>query len=67
MTTSIMSKNVTIDSQYLHPELAVDRILSAPLSGYPELQTLADEHHTLYRLICNETGNQCIKTASRAY
>ncbi|WP_082879984.1 DUF2442 domain-containing protein [Methylomonas methanica] len=56
MTTSITGKNIRIDSQYLHVELADGRIISTPLSWYPQLQTAEDEQRTDYRFICGGTG-----------
>lgn len=56
MTTFVTGKEVYIDSQYLHVELADGRIISTPLSWYRELQAADDSQRAGYHFICGGTG-----------
>ena len=56
MTTLISGKDVRLDSQYLHVELADGRIISTPLSWYRELQAADDAQRAQHQFICGGTG-----------
>ncbi|WKJ89752.1 DUF2442 domain-containing protein [Methylomonas montana] len=56
MTTFITGKDVRIDTQYLHVELADGRIISTPLNWYQELQVANDQQRADHRFICAGTG-----------
>ncbi|MDD5037082.1 MAG: DUF2442 domain-containing protein [Methylococcaceae bacterium] len=56
MNISTVGKAVTFDHRYLHVELADGRIISTPLSWYPELLNAPVKTLGEYRLICQGTG-----------
>jgi len=53
---SSTGKQVTFDNRHLHVELADGRIISTPMSWYPELQRATVEQIANYNLICSNTG-----------
>lgn len=61
MTILITGKDVHIDDQYLHVELADGRIISTPLSWYRELQVADEQQRANYRFICGGTGIEWIQ------
>ena len=54
--SSIKSKAIHIDEQYLHVELKDGRIISSPMNWYPELKNATLVQLTTYRFICRGTG-----------
>ncbi len=56
MNTSISGKSVTFDNRYIHVELVDGRIISTPLSWYPELLNASVNELGQYRFICQGTG-----------
>jgi hypothetical protein len=56
MNTSIAGKAVSFDNRYLHVELTDGRIISTPLSWYPELQSATPTELQAWRFICQGTG-----------
>ncbi len=56
MSGLIKGKEVHFDESYLHVKLADDRIISTPLSWYPQLKKATLEQLTDYRFICMGTG-----------
>lgn len=56
MNTLIAGKAVTFDNRYLHVELTDGRIISTPLSWYPELLNSSIKELDSYRFICQGTG-----------
>ena len=53
---SLKGKAVHFDERYLHVELKDGRIISTPMSWYPELQRATLSQLTQYRFICRGTG-----------
>jgi len=49
-------KAVHIDERYLHVELKDGRVISTPMSWYPELQNATLAQLADYRFICRGTG-----------
>ena len=49
-------KSVRVDDRYLHVELADGRIISTPLSWYPELHQASLTSLSEYTFICEGTG-----------
>lgn len=56
MPTSIKGKKVHFDDRYLHVGLEDGRIISTPISWYPELQHASLKQVSRYRFICENTG-----------
>ena len=56
MSTLVTGKTVRLDDQYLHDELADDRIISTPLNWYRELQSADEQSRNYHRFICDGTG-----------
>lgn len=56
MIGSIKGRSVHFDDRYLHVELEDDRIISTPLSWYPDLQSATVRELGNYSLICSGTG-----------
>jgi hypothetical protein len=56
MNTLIAGKAVTFDKRYLHVELADGRIISTPLSWYPELLSASTKDLGDCHFICQATG-----------
>ena len=56
MTGFPAGKKVWADSRLLHVELLDGRVISTPLSWYPELVNAAIKDLSNYRLICDGTG-----------
>ncbi|MBS4068172.1 MAG: DUF2442 domain-containing protein [Sulfurimonas sp.] len=54
--SSLKGKAVHFDERYLHVELKDGRIISTPMSWYPELQRATLTQLTQYRFICRGTG-----------
>jgi hypothetical protein len=53
---SLTGKNVTFDNRYLHVELSDGRIISTPMSWYPELQQSTVQQINHFSFICDDTG-----------
>lgn len=49
-------KSVHFDDNYLHVELKDGRIISTPMTWYPELRQATVEQLLKYRFICKGTG-----------
>lgn len=49
-------KKVGFDDSYLNVELADGRIISTPITWYPELKRAKFEQLKNYKLICRNTG-----------
>ncbi len=56
LNISISGKAVTFDSRYLHVELVDGRIISTPLTWYPELLNASVKALGEYHFICQGTG-----------
>ncbi|OGT98186.1 MAG: hypothetical protein A2X80_12725 [Geobacteraceae bacterium GWB2_52_12] len=54
--SSLKGKAVHIDERYLHVELKDGRMISTPMSWYPELKNATLVQLTDYRFICRGTG-----------
>ena len=54
--SSLKGKAVHVDERYLHVELKDGRIISTPMSWYPELRNATLAQLTQYRFICRGTG-----------
>ena len=54
--SSLKGKIVRVDERYLHVELKDGRIISTPMSWYPELQRATLTQLANYRFICRGTG-----------
>lgn len=54
--SSLTGKAVHFDERYLHVELKDNRIISTPMSWYPELQRATLAQLAQYRFICRGTG-----------
>ncbi|MGF2735310.1 DUF2442 domain-containing protein [Marinobacter sp. DUT-1] len=52
----LKGKDVHIDDRYLHVELADGRVISTPVSWYPELEQASISDFRKYRFICDGTG-----------
>ena len=52
----LKGKAVHIDERYLHVELKVGRMISTPMSWYPELNNATLAQLAGYRFICRGTG-----------
>ena len=52
----LKGKAVHIDERYLHVELKDGRIISTPMSWYPELNNATLAQLADYRFICRGTG-----------
>ncbi len=52
----IKGKKVRFDDQYLHVELKDKKIISTPLSWYPELKKATLNQISNYQFICRGTG-----------
>lgn len=53
---SLTGKDVSFDNRYLHVELSDGRIISTPMSWYPELQHATVEQISHFSFICDNTG-----------
>ncbi|VGO21229.1 DUF2442 domain-containing protein [Pontiella sulfatireligans] len=53
---SLTGKNVSFDNCYLHVELFDGRIISSPMTWYPELQRSTVEQISHFAFICDNTG-----------
>ena len=53
---SFKAKNLTFDENYLRVELEDGRIISTPLTWYPELLKLSDSEKQNFTFICRGTG-----------
>ena len=53
---SSKGKAVHVDERYLHVELKDGRVISTPISWYPELQNATLAQLADYRFICRGTG-----------
>lgn len=54
--SSLKGKAVHFDERYLHVELKDGRIISTPMSWYPDLQRATLAQLVQYRFICRGTG-----------
>ncbi len=54
--SSFKGKSVGFDDRYLHVELEDGRIISTPMSWYPELQNASFSQLKQYGFICQNTG-----------
>ncbi|GAM08581.1 hypothetical protein OR1_00853 [Geobacter sp. OR-1] len=54
--SSLKGKAVHVDERYLHVELADGRMISTPMSWYPELKSATLTQLAQYRFICRGTG-----------
>lgn len=54
--SSLKGEVVHFDERYLHVELKDGRIISTPMSWYPELQRASLAQLANYRFICRGTG-----------
>ena len=52
----LKGKDVHIDDRYLHVELEDGRVISTPVSWYPELEQASISDFRKYRFICDGTG-----------
>ncbi|RBP29966.1 uncharacterized protein DUF2442 [Marinobacter pelagius] len=52
----LKGKDVHIDDRYLHVELEDGRVISTPVSWYPELERASISEFRKYRFICDGTG-----------
>jgi hypothetical protein len=53
---SLQGKSVHVDDRLLHVELKDGRIISTPMSWYPELQKASLAQLGRYQFICRGTG-----------
>ncbi|MCK9209859.1 MAG: DUF2442 domain-containing protein [Ignavibacteriaceae bacterium] len=53
---TLKGKKVSFDDSYLNVELADGRIISTPITWYPELKRATFEQLKNYKLICRNTG-----------
>jgi hypothetical protein len=56
MTGFVKGKSVHFDDRYLHVELEDGRVISTPMSWYPDLQSATMRELSNYSLICQATG-----------
>jgi hypothetical protein len=52
----LKGKAVNVDERYLHVELKDGRMISTPISWYPELKNFTLAQLANYRFICRGTG-----------
>ncbi len=52
----LIGRRVNIDDKHLHVELTDGRIISTPISWYPDLETASIKQIKNYHFICNGTG-----------
>ncbi|MBV1789414.1 DUF2442 domain-containing protein [Marinobacterium sp. D7] len=52
----LAGKSVHFDDSYLHVELEDGRIISTPMTWYPELESAPVKAVRNYRFICDATG-----------
>ncbi|MDD3293924.1 MAG: DUF2442 domain-containing protein [Geobacteraceae bacterium] len=53
---SFKGKSVHFDDKYLHVELEDGRIISTPMTWYPELRKVSFDQLRSYTFICRGTG-----------
>ena len=53
---SFQGKDLHFDDRYLHVELQDGRIISTPMSWYPQLREATLKQLSAYRFICRGTG-----------
>lgn len=56
VTGSVKGRTVHFDDRYLHVELENCRIISTPMSSYPDLQSATMRELSHHALICRGTG-----------
>lgn len=54
--SGLKGKNVRLDDRYLHVELEDGRVISTPMSWYPELEQASLTVLKNYQFICDGTG-----------